>query len=364
MTFTAEDTLGQVSTQAFDALSQTGRQTANVVSFGPDLTLPLGTRNRVTGELRYSISNFGQANIDSDIYNGQVAFTHLLSELSNIGAVVDYERVDYKEQVYPRADKDTAYLRFRGQTSRTYLVLEGGIETVKVEAAKVKTTAPHASVAVQRRITPRLTLSAQYDHGYSNAAESLQTGVRQGLNLPGTPTGNVNVEAVAEPFSVDRGDVMLFRGTTRGSAALRITWERERYTQNFLSDRTVHGADLLFDRKLSPLWTLAALARWSHEQFINTEEHDNSLRFSVGLTRVLSRSMQIAAVAERTRSTGATTIDQFAETGYRWSSPTPRRAPACRFSIPSGHSGITTVPCAPNSRPAPIPDFNVPEDAP
>jgi hypothetical protein len=311
---TAEDNLGQVSTQPFDALSQTNRQNANIFTVGPDVYLPFGTRDRVGAAVRYSRSTFGSSNIDSAIYDGSLSFTHRISELTELAAVGEYERVDYlQQQLYPRAEKDTGYLRFRGQSSRTYLVLEGGVETVKVGSSGVNTTVPHATVAVQRRISPRVTLSVEYNHGYSNASESLRAGVRQGLNIVGARPDNVNVEAVAEPFRVDRGNFMLYRNTNRGSAALRVTWDRERYTQNIVSDRTVTGADILFDRRLSPLWTVAAIGRYSHEKFVNTNGRDDSVRLSLGLTRVISRSFQVALVVERTRSTGATTTDQFSE---------------------------------------------------
>jgi len=42
-----EDNLGQISTQVFDGLAALDRQNVNFASAGPDLLLPLGSRNQL-----------------------------------------------------------------------------------------------------------------------------------------------------------------------------------------------------------------------------------------------------------------------------------------------------------------------------
>jgi hypothetical protein len=308
--FTAEDNLGQISRQVFDALSTVDRQNVNFATAGPDLQVPLGARNRLGFEARYGVSTFQRSNIDSHRYDGQLSFIHLMSEYSQLSVNYNYQRIEYRlSDLYPRIDKDAAYLRHSGESSRTYLVLEGGVESVKVGEAGEHRTSPHASIALQRRVSPRTTLNFEYSHGFSDAADSLRTNIRQGSN----PGGDQNVQAIAEPFAIDSGYAMLFRTGARGSAALRVTWDRERYQKNTFLDRTLHGSDLLVDYRLSPLWTLAGKVRWVHEQFTNTDVHSDHQQTSVGITRQLSRSFQAALVVEHTRSTGSIALDDFGE---------------------------------------------------
>ncbi len=308
---TLEDNLGQISTQVFDALAALDRQNVNFASAGPDLLLPLGSRNQLGLEARYGRVTYQHSNFDNDRYSGRLGLIHLISEYSQISADYDYQRIEYRRKdLYPRIDRDAGYLRFSGESLRTYLELEGGVEGVKVGAAGQRRSAPHASIAIQRRISQRTTLNAEYSHGFADAADTLRTDIRQGGANPG---GALNVQAVAEPFTVDEGYLTLIRSGARGVAQLRVNWDQEQYRQNILLDRKVHGADLGVDYRLSPLWTLAGKVRWLYQQYSNTDVHNDRLQGSLGLTRRLGRSLQAALVAARTRSTGTLDTDTFTE---------------------------------------------------
>ncbi len=305
---TAEDNLGQISTQVFDALAAQDRQNVNFASLGPDLLVPLGSRNQLGVQARYGRVTYQHSNFDSDRYNGRLGLIHLISEYSQISADYDYQRIEYRlKDLYPRIDGDAGYLRFSGESLRTYLELEGGVEGIKVGAAGQRRSAPHASIAIQRRISKRTTLNAEYSHGFADAADTLRTDIRQGGG------GDLNVQAVSEPFTVDDGYLTLIRSGARGVAQLRVTWEQETYRQNILLDRKVHGADGGVDYRLSPLWTLAGKVRWLHQEYTNTDVHNDRLQGSLGLTRRLGRSLQAALVAVRTRSTGNLDTDTFTE---------------------------------------------------
>jgi hypothetical protein len=307
---TAEDNLGQISTQVFDALAAPDRQNVNFASVGPDLLVPLGSRNQLGVQARYGRVTYQHSNLDDDRYNGRIGLIHLISEYSQISADYDYQRVEYRvNDLYPRIDREAAYLRFSGESLRTYLGLEAGTEAVKVGAAGQRHSAPHASIAIQRRISTRTTLNAEYSHGFSDAADSLRTDIRQGAN----PGGSLNVQAIAEPFTLDQGNLGLFMSGARSVAQLRVNWGQEKYRQNIQLDRKVHGADLAVDYQLSPLWTLDGKARWLHQEYTNTDVRNDRLQGSLGLTRRLSRSLQASLVAARTHGTGNLDTDTFTE---------------------------------------------------
>ena len=78
-------------------------------------------------------------------------------------------------------------------------------------------------------------------------------------------------------------------------------------------DRRLHGAELGVDYRLSPLWALAVEAGWQHQEYLNTDVHNDRLLGTVGLTRQLGRSLQAALVARRTHSTGNFDTDIFTE---------------------------------------------------
>ncbi len=307
---TAEDNLGQISTQVFDALANSNRQNVNFASVGPDLLLPLPARNQLDLQARYGHLTYQRSNFDDDRYSGRLGLAHLLGEYSQISANYGYQRIEYRlKDLYPRIDRDAFFLRFSGETLRSFLELEGGFDGIKVGAADQRRTVPHASLALQRRISSRTTLNAEYSHGYSDAGDTLRNDIRQGAN----PGGSLNVQAISEPFTTDAGDLMLLASRTRGVAQLRANWSQERYRQNIQLDRRVYGGELGVDYRLSPLWTLAVEAGWQHQEYLNTDVHNDRLLGTVGLTHQLGHSLQAALVARRTHSTGNFDTDIFTE---------------------------------------------------
>jgi hypothetical protein len=307
---TAEDNLGQISTQVFDALANAERQNVNFASVGPDLLLPLPARNQLGLQARYGRVTYQHSNFDNDRYSGRLGLAHLLGEYSQISAVYDYQRIEYVlKDLYPRIDRDASFLRFSGETLRSFLELEGGVDGIKVGTAGQRHTAPHASLALQRRISSRTTLNAEYSHGYSDAGDTLRNDIRRGAN----PGGSLNVQPISEPFTADAGDLVLLRNGARGVAQLRANWSQERYRQNIQLDRRVHGAEFAIDYRLSPLWMLAVKAGWQRQEYLNTDVHNDRLLGNVGLTRQLGRSLQAGLVVTRTHSTGNFDTDIFTE---------------------------------------------------
>jgi hypothetical protein len=299
--FTAQDTLGQISTQAFDALSDSTRQNSNFFTFGPEFLLPLGDRNVLRTDLEYGRSTFQDSNIGNSRYSGDIGLGRMVGESSTLSVNYRYEQIDYVySDLYPRVTDEVAYLRYSVEGSRTYLAAEAGRDDVKVEAENENRTAPHILLALQRRLTPLMTLTAEYNHGTSDASETLRADSQNGFN-----TGNtLDVQAVAQPFTVDRAYVMLLRTGPFGTVAVQATTERDKYEQDTLLNRTERGADLIIDHRLAPLWTLAGSARWQHGKYDNTGVLDDRLLFSLGLTRQISSSFQAALVVEHNRGTG------------------------------------------------------------
>jgi len=76
---TLEDNLGQISTQVFDALAALDRQNVNFASAGPDLLLPLGSRNQLGLEARYGRVTYQHSDFDNDRYSGRLGLIHLMS---------------------------------------------------------------------------------------------------------------------------------------------------------------------------------------------------------------------------------------------------------------------------------------------
>ncbi len=305
----AEETLGQISSRPFDALSTTDRENVNYFSVGPDVALPMGQRNRVDFSGRYGITSFQDSNVDSSRVSGEVALSRILGEYSTISVNHRYERLDYNHaELYPSSTLQATFIRYSGESSRTRLMLELGQSSIQVGNGNTGHS-PHATLLLQRRVSRRTTLAFEYTHGGSDAAESLRRDMHDGFNS----TNDQNVLVTANPFTRDQGYVMLLRTSTRSAIDWQATWNREKYSENSVLDRHEYGSDLLGDYRFTSLWTLACKFRYQYEKTDLSEATRTRYRGSVGMTRRLTRALQAALVFERSQSTGTSSLDHFRE---------------------------------------------------
>jgi hypothetical protein len=322
----AQDVLGQISTQAFDAVADTTRQNSNFFTVGPQLLLPFASREIFVTQLQYGRSSYEQSNISNNRYIGDVGLGRQIGIRTNLSVNYHYQEVEYDHSdLYPRARSSAGFLRFNAEGVRTFLDLEGGWEQVKVGAQTLtlqsapgsllppvptyeppeNRSSPHINVAVQRRLTPLMTFTAEYNHGVSDASESLRTSAQNGFN----PSGNaLDVQSVAQPFTVDRGYLMVLRTTPLGSIAVQASGERERYQQDPLFNRQEYGGDVIVSHQLAPQLSFAGSLRLQRGRYVTTQVPDNRFLVSLGLTRQLSRSLQAAVVYERNNGTGQESV--------------------------------------------------------
>jgi hypothetical protein len=303
--FRVQDTLGQLSTQAIDALADTQRQDANFLTLGPEILVPFAGRNVFRADLTYGLTTYQHDNTTNSRYVADTGLGRSISELSAISINYRYTSVNYEHSdLYPRVTNEVAYLRYTAQGSRTLLSIEGGREDVKVKAEGINNTAPYVILSLQRRLTPVMSLTAEYDHSTSDASESLRADAQNAFNNGNT----LNVQVTAEPFTVDRGYLMLIRTGPFGTLALQGSWERDKYQQNVLLDRTSPSADIVIDHRLNPEWTVTANVRWRQDKYTNTGIKDSALLTSLGLTRQISRSLRAELLYEHNRGTGLDTV--------------------------------------------------------
>jgi hypothetical protein len=309
---TAEESLGQISSRPFDALASTDRQDVNYFTVGPDINVPFGSRFRFDLTGRYGQANFKESNIDSTRYTGEVALTRMLGDYSSLSVHQYYEEIEYDlSNLFPRSQMQSTYARLTGENSRTLMMLELGQASIKVGDGETDHS-PRATLLLQRRLSSRATLAFEYTHGSSDSADTLRSNVRDGFN----PTGDQNVIATADPFTRDQGYLMLLRTGPRSDIAAQVTWNQEKYQTSAALDRREYGADLLFDRRLSAMWTLAATFRYENEKTDLSGDVRKRYAGSVGLTRRLTRSLQVAAVVEHSHGAGDVPLDRFRENSF------------------------------------------------
>jgi hypothetical protein len=291
LAWTAQDNVGQVSSQLLDALDTADRQTINVLSTGPDLLLPLPGRNHLNLNGRYGTSSYSRSNIDSRRYDAGLALSHELLRTASLSLNYVYRRINYKEdRLYPSNTVAVAFLGYSVETFRTYLVAEIGAESLRVGAAGERSNTPHIRLALQRRLSPWWTLNVEYGRGFSDTAGNFRSDSRDNFRTGSSQ----NVQVVASSFKSDQAYVMLLRSGGRTLAAWEVTWSKESYDTAPALNRHITGADLVLDYRLSPQLTLAARGRWTREQAAMLGRSVSGFEASVGLNEQLTRRLQVA----------------------------------------------------------------------
>jgi hypothetical protein len=308
VTWQLQDNVGQISTEPFDVLSADDRQNANFFSTGPDVLVPFGGRNTIDFRGRYGITNYERSPIDDKRYGGELGVGRALSDRSTIAAVYGYENINYDFELFPTIERDQKFLRYSGRTARTELVAELGSESVRVNSGPRDSSA-HFLLALQRRLSRRVTFSAEYKHGFSDAAESFRADSQDNFTA-----GNAqDVQTVAGPFKTDEAYVTLVRNAGRMLIAWEAVLNNDKYEATSALDRRLVGTDVVIDYRLSSRMSLASRGRWQKEDLVNTGLKNTRTEISLGLNEQMSRSLQLTFAVRRLGGTGDLTTDHFKE---------------------------------------------------
>lgn len=317
----ADESMGQVAPQPFDSLTPDDQQNASYFSTGPSLYLPLGTRGVLESDLRYGLVDYSGSAVDSHRYSGEVGLGRLLSPTQTVSINYTRKKVEYDQRNVPSSTSDAAFVRYSVNSFRTQLVGEVGTEGSQVGPART-TREPHLVLGLQRRISRRTTLSVEFAHGYSDAAENLRVDLRDTFNAGGVQ----NILVVAEPFKSDRGYLNLVRGGGRMMIALQLDGARERYMTRTNLNRDIYGAGIAVDYQISSRTSAAVKVTLQKEELVNDSLSSRYGSATVGLTRRFGSSVRCTLGVQHLQASGD--VDRYRENRVLLSltySPKPRR---------------------------------------
>lgn len=291
LAWTVRDDVGQVAPVLLDSLEDASRENINTFATGPELQLPLPARSHLNLRGQYGQTWYQTSTIDNRRYDGSVGVSHDLLRTSSISAHYEYRRTDYqRDLLYPRNVVNAVFLGYSVESLRTYLALEAGAESLRDAAADRTRKTPHALLALQRRLSPWLTLNVEYAHGFSDSTESFRADAQDNFN----PGATRNVQAVPQSFRSDQAYIMLLVSRVKTVLAAEVTWQRESYDTARQFNRRIVGAELAVDRRLSSQLSLAARVRWSRESAAFVPTPGSAYEVAVGFNRQLSPQLQFA----------------------------------------------------------------------
>jgi hypothetical protein len=302
------DSFGQISSEPFAALVAEDRQNVNILSTGPNVKIPFDSVDHLDLAARYGLDTFGDSSLDDENYKGLAKLVHDISSVTQVGLAYSYQRIDFRDASLFSADLTDEYLQYVLAGSRSYVVLEGGVDQLE-QAPAPRTSTGHVLVLLQRRLSEALTFEAAYRHGVTEAADAFVSASRD-LFTQGT---DQTIQDRAAPFVGSEGYAQLTRSSGRLLAAVEITASQESFPTDQVANRRVHGANLTSNYYLSSKLTFNVQAGYYYEDFPLADQSGRWYQGTVGLTRYLSPSLKLTLTGMRARGSGNALENNFTE---------------------------------------------------
>ncbi len=284
LTWVLDDTFGQSTVNQFAADTPANRENVNVVSTGPDLKLPLGTRNYLVIGGRYTDVGYQHSNLGNDRVDGQLALERELSAASVLSLNANTQQVRFDDStLYPDFDRNEAFLGYELNVSRTRFSLEGGATEIRMNGQTDDGWL--GRLEVSRKASEALTVGAKLGHEFSDAGASF---VQQQALQPGS-TNPVSVQQTATPFVNEYAE--LFGHFTRNRTDLngRVGFYDETYDQQPLFDRRRLSIDVGVERTMSPTMVGRIHANYARNQYTEVDREFSDLNVTAGLSWQVGR---------------------------------------------------------------------------
>lgn len=290
------DNFGQVLSDPFAAATPDNRENINYFSTGPGFTFPIGARNFVRADARYSKVNYEDSPFDSDSVSGQLGVGHVFSSASRVSLLGRKEDVDFTQEGSRGDYKQTdAFIQFSADGARTHLAVDAGYTELELDDAESQ-DGLLLRVEASRRLSGSSTavLSAGREFANSGSAFAMtQTSGSIGLDAaPGRQT--------ELPFTHDHASLGWNFSRNRTSFGLSLAWYEDSYEQQDVPlapslDQSFVSLSGLFSRQISARTNLQLQALYGEGEFDSGPGYDE---LNAGASIIFRASRRISVTVE------------------------------------------------------------------
>lgn len=289
-----QDSFGQAQSDPFSAASPANREDLNYFSTGPDLTLRLGSTGfgRVFG--RWATTTYEQSPLDSERTSAGVALGRRASPRSELSLNAVTESVDFDQAFNTDFDRDSVFLGWDLDASRTDIDMQLGYTWLEREGADESGNAL-VNVIVTRDLTASSVLALTVGTQLGDAGDSLRNEL-QGNIVGG---GGTQITATADVFENRLASLEWRYGRGRSGFSLGASWSEEDYETQTDLNRTNYAYVATFSRQLASSVDFQLLGSLESEDFENVNLEADELRFAAVLNWRAWRTLGLRLSAER-----------------------------------------------------------------
>lgn len=294
LNWVVQDSFGQAQSDPFQASTPGTREDLNYFTTGPDLTMRFGSTGfgRLFG--RWSSTNYETSPLDAERTTAGVALGRRASARSELSLNAVTESVDFDDPQNVDFDRDSAFIRWQLDASRTTLDANVGYTWLERDGSDKEGSAL-INIHIARELTASSTLSLTLGQQLGDAGDSLRG------QLSGTVVGGGagQITATSDPFesqlvSLDWGYSRGRTGFSLGASHIEDQYETQ--TQ-FDRKRDVFSAG--FSRRMASTLTLDVRASLESEKFTNANQENDELRLGATLNWRAWRTLGLRFLVER-----------------------------------------------------------------
>jgi hypothetical protein len=289
-----QDSFGQAQADPFAPTTPETREDLNYFSTGPDLTVRLGSTGfgRLFG--RWSTTTYERSPLDADRTTGGVALGRRASPRSELSLNAMTESVDFDQAFNPDFDRDSVYLGWNLDASRTTIDAQLGYTWLEREGAD-KTGNALVNIVVTRNVSASSALALTLGTQLGDAGDSLRTELQGGV----VGGGGTQITASADPFENRLASLEWRYNRGRTGFTLGASWNEEEYETQTQLNRVRYAYTASVSRRLASTTDISLYGTFENEEFDNVNLDTDEVRLGAMVNWRAWRTLGLRLSAER-----------------------------------------------------------------
>jgi len=301
-----EDQFSQSRVDVFSADTPENRQNVNRFETGPDAQLRLNDTLALRLSGRYSAADYETSAADGDRVSGSIALARQLGTAREASFNVSSEDVNFDDAANVGYQRNSAYLRYEAQSSRTELSADLGYNRIEDDLG-VSAEGMLLDVLLLRRVSADSRLSLNLGTRFSDAGEVV-------LLAPGTERGGLDPLVVnGEPFEGRHVNLAWEFDRNRTSLGVFVEYRQERYEDSVDSDRDMLIFNAHVYRRLSSRIEMYARVENAREDFDNAGSYNEGLLGNLGFMVRLGNTARIGLEGVYRDRQSTNTVSEYTE---------------------------------------------------
>ncbi len=273
-----EETFGQQLLNPLAPLSPRNRENINFFSTGPDFLIPVGARNSLGANLRYTNINYERRQFDNDRSSATVFVRRAIRENANLSLNAFAEKTKFDAGVIaPDFDRYEGYVRFDVLSARNTFGVDAGYTGLDINGQR--RNGMLLRVDWTRTISPFTSFTLGGGSRYSDQGNIFNISQSRANNL-----ADVNdIGTLGVPFLNNFFNANYVINRERTTAAINFSWNQEDYKEGGNLDRDIWRVDGNLSRDITANIFTRLSFRFDIRDYKYLIRRDDSLRGQVTL---------------------------------------------------------------------------------